>query len=708
MAKIDDLLSGVGDDKLRGQLGAAVADLRRNKKFGLVYEEHIPETVLLPAAGVREGGVVMLRRKPEDTTRYVVEQLAGNQATITDGTGTQTLPLADLLVVKAFGEPVYPVLRPTGFVKRNTDKAYHAVINGENFHALQLLLFAYKGQVDCIYIDPPYNTGSRDWKYNNDYVDGNDSWRHSKWLSMMEKRLRLAKDLLKPDGVLIVTIDEHEVHNLGVLLRDLFPDLPPEAIQMITIVINPKGVTQDRFSRVEEHAFFVFLGGAVLTSSGDDMLTLGADDIQRSAEAEGQEKRPRWKGLLRSGDASRREDRKDMFYPVLIDHTRCAVVDAGEPLPFDEEPDFDTNIGGLTPVWPVRRDGSLGRWGVGPATLRDLIAKGYVALGAKDDKRHTWGLSYLSKAPQEQIAAGLLEIKKFDEVRNVVDVVYTDPDSAARRMKTVWHRTRHDAGVGGSDVLRALLGERAFSFPKSVYAVRDTLAAVSGLRPNALILDFFAGSGTTLHATALLNAENGGHRRCILVTNNEVDEQVATKLNEAGQFFGDEEYEQRGVCRAVTIPRVTATLTGKRLDGTPTPGAHLGGRPYEQGFDENAVFLDLAYDDPDRIEIGNGFDDIIPTLWLAAGAMGDPDQIKPKPAWLLPDHSPLAVLLDEDCFRPFLAKLLKRPDVTHVWLVTDSEAAFARMRERIPGERPVGMLYRDYLRNFVVNGEVAR
>ena len=115
-------------------------------------------------------------------------------------------------------------LSSQGAIKRGGNKPFHAVINGENFHALQLFLYLYEGQVDCIYIDPPYNTGARDWKYNNRYVDAADGWRHSKWLNFIEKRLRLAKRLLKRDGVLIITIDEHEVHHLGMLLERLFPE----------------------------------------------------------------------------------------------------------------------------------------------------------------------------------------------------------------------------------------------------------------------------------------------------------------------------------------------------------------------------------------------------------------------------------------------------------------------------------------------------
>jgi adenine-specific DNA-methyltransferase len=119
-------------------------------------------------------------------------------------------------------------------------KPWHILINADNFHALQLLLYAYENQMDVIYIDPPYNTGARDWKYNNDYVDNGDSFRHSKWLSMMKKRLLLAKRLLKTDGVLVATIDENEVHHLTILMESIFPDA---RLQMVTICVNPSGVS---------------------------------------------------------------------------------------------------------------------------------------------------------------------------------------------------------------------------------------------------------------------------------------------------------------------------------------------------------------------------------------------------------------------------------------------------------------------------------
>src|SRR5438093_1294490 len=138
---------------------------------------------------------------------------------------TRTAALDDLVVVAEFRDPIYPGLVSTGKVARGRDKPFHTVINAENFHALQTLLFTHRGKVDCIYIDPPYNSGARDWKYNNHYVESDDLYRHSKWLAFMERRLLLAKELLDPaSSVLIVAIDEREVHRLGLLLEQTFPE----------------------------------------------------------------------------------------------------------------------------------------------------------------------------------------------------------------------------------------------------------------------------------------------------------------------------------------------------------------------------------------------------------------------------------------------------------------------------------------------------
>jgi adenine-specific DNA-methyltransferase len=258
MARIDDLVRQVSDRTLRSDMEAALAEMKRRQRFGLVFEEHIPETVALPGLTVQAGSLVQRRDDPQATVLYRVAEMSPEDvATVEPANGgePETVPVRDLISVKRFGEPIYPALTPLGSVRRgSSDKPHHAVINGENFHALQLLVYQFEGEVDCIYIDPPYNTGARDWKYNNRYIDDSDAWRHSKWLSMMEKRLRIAKRLLKSDGVLIVTIDVHELHHLGMLLERLFPEY---LRYMVNIVINPKGRNEANFGRVEEQAFFV-------------------------------------------------------------------------------------------------------------------------------------------------------------------------------------------------------------------------------------------------------------------------------------------------------------------------------------------------------------------------------------------------------------------------------------------------------------------
>jgi adenine-specific DNA-methyltransferase len=267
MARIDDLISQIADKSLRQRLESALADMKRRQRFGLVFEEHIPETTTLLSLPIQVGSIVQRRSDLEGRALFRVTAISGKDKVTLEpeGGGAEERDDArNLLVVKRFGDPIFPSLTSLGAVRRaSPDRPHHAVINGENFHALQLLVYLYEGQVDCIYIDPPYNTGAPDWKYNNRYVDKKDQWRHSKWLSMMEKRLRLAKRLLRKDGVLICTIDEHEVNHLAMLLEKLFPEYLHYSV---TIVINPKGREKANFAPVEEYALFV------VPDSGEDII----------------------------------------------------------------------------------------------------------------------------------------------------------------------------------------------------------------------------------------------------------------------------------------------------------------------------------------------------------------------------------------------------------------------------------------------------
>jgi adenine-specific DNA-methyltransferase len=193
MARIEDLLTKIDDAVLRAEIEREVAVLKEDVEFGLVFERHVPETIDLLYVEPTLGDLVRVRRENSDVLYRVVE-FNGESATLTPLDGGETIEADpdDLLVVKPFGEPVYPVLTPLESVVRNEERPFHAVINGENLHVVQLLIYLYEGQVDCLYLDPPFNSGAADWKYNNRYVDAADRFRHSKWLSMMQRRLRLA------------------------------------------------------------------------------------------------------------------------------------------------------------------------------------------------------------------------------------------------------------------------------------------------------------------------------------------------------------------------------------------------------------------------------------------------------------------------------------------------------------------------------------
>lgn len=513
MARVDDLLRSVPDERLRQELTAAVDQLRSERKFGLVYEEHIPEFTRSPESPIRHGSLVAKRSSSTSPT-YRVTAVEGGVATLVGPTegSTEQVPVAELVVLRRFGEPMYPTLQRVERVSRGGERPYNTVIDAENYHALQLLLYAYEGQVDCIYADPPYNTGARDWKYNNNYVDVNDQWRHSKWLSMMERRLRIAKRLLKQDGVLIVTIDENEVVHLGMLLEQLFPDARR---QMVTICINPSGTSGEGLSRVDEYAYFCFFGEAEPVGGPDDMLNLESGDATA---------RIAWESLLRRGNAWYRAIRKNLCYPVLLDPQDHRIIGVGTPFPDGmAETDRPLTVDGFEAAWPVRSDGRLGIWRVDGRRLMVLAEQGYAYASSRDEARGTWTIRYLMKGTVNGIAAGTVEIVGRGPNGQIVLETATARKTVP---KTMWHRGRHTAGgAGGTQMLSAALGRRdAFPYPKSLYAVRDCLDIAVGDRPNALVLDYFAGSGTTFHATCLLNAEDGGARQCILVTNNEVDD----------------------------------------------------------------------------------------------------------------------------------------------------------------------------------------
>jgi adenine-specific DNA-methyltransferase len=690
-SELDVLLDKVDDPALRADLKRQVELLRSKRRFGLVFEEHLPERVQLPEHTVRRGTRVVLRDDADVEPREVVK-VDKDKATVRSADGeTEVLPVTELVVVADFGEPIYPGLRRLGSLKAGGDKPGHVVIKGENHHVLEALQFTHAGKVDCIYIDPPYNTGARDWRYGNDYVDKDDAYRHSKWLSMMERRLGLAIALLKPDGVLVVTIDEHEVSRLGVLLSQLFPNA---LIQMVSIVINPSGVSSDGLSRVDEYAYFCFFGGSQPTPLEVDLL-----DDRPAGDAKAGKRNVRWEWLLRGGGSWYRESRPNLCYPVLLSADGTRIVGTGEPWTDKDEAKRPLEIEGLPVAWPVRGDGRLGIWRLDRRRLLELAEKGYAFVSDHSPERGTWTLRYLLSGTIAAIESAELEVVGYGERG---EVLVAGQKASYAIPKTVWKSSRHIAGgAGGTQMLSTLLGERnLFTYPKSVYAVEDTIMAAVGDRPDAVILDFFAGSGTTTHAAARLNRQDGGRRQSIIVTNNEVADAEVRRLRAAGHRPGEREWETRGIFENVTKPRIEAAFTGCRPDGTTIPATakYVDGTLIADGLDENVEFFELTYLDPEDVEISAAFEGVAPLLWLRAGGRGEMIE-HDAPYYAVMDT--YGVLFDPDRWRKFVSAL--HDDVKTVFIVTDSPSIFAAIASELPAGVEAVRLYENYLSTFTLD-----
>ena len=629
MAALDDLLARIQDLALRADIERELRPLRGERELGLVFERHIPEKVRLHGLQVRRGTTVEVRADLQSPTWQVVK-LLGDQAQLhrRDASGaaiTEIMSVDSLVAVREFGQPIYPGLRSVGRIERGGDKPFHAVINAENYHALETLLYTCEGKVDAIYIDPPYNTGARDWKYNNDYVDGNDAYRHSKWLSFMEKRLRIAKRLLNPqDSVLIVTIDEKEYLRLGLLLEQMFP---ASKTQMVSIVINPKGTARyNEFSRVEEFAFFVFIGDVKLQSGNSDMLTV------RNYTAETD---VRWRGLARTGRKGLRSNNPGSWYPIFVKSDDLTIHSIGDGIGADESESEVQTPAGTVAVWPPRKDGHEYSWSTIPQTLRDIMAKGGLKTGRIDMAKASFPFYYLSAGAFEKLDKG--EIVVTGRGRDGELEIEFAPGAKSAAPRSVWNQVAHDAGSHGTGLLQRLLPGRKFPFPKSLYAVEDALRFFIAGKPDALVVDFFGGSGTTTHAVMRLNHQDGGRRRSILITNNEVGPDVEKELGKRGLGPGDPEWDELGIFEHITKPRLEAAITGKTPDGKLLAGDYkfIDEFPMAEGFEENIEFLTLTYEDPDNVQLGAAFSAIAPLLWLRTGAVG-PRVEKVSGSWSAP------------------------------------------------------------------------
>lgn len=398
MAILDELVTQIENPDLRARIAAEVEKLAKQKKFGLVFEEHLPECTPLWDIPVKAGRKAALKTGHVNDF-YTVLKIEDGVATCLnkDKSATAEFPVEELVCVAEFGEPIYPYLKPIDTVCNAPDSdLWHTLIEADNYHALQLLEYLYAGKVDCIYIDPPYNTGARDWKYNNDYVDNNDQYRHSKWLSFMQKRLKIAKKLLNPkDSVLIVTIDEKEYLHLGCLLEEMFPEAN---MQMVSSVINPAGVSRGgQFARTDEYIFFLTFG-----TCAPSPLCLNED--WRGKIKGGYKDKLRWNGLQRSGTATLRSDRPNMFYPIFITNDGTKIVEVGNSIPLNVDRTTIQAPEGQIAIWPIFPDGREGRWRLGRDTLIELIEKHYVHIGKIQGDRAA--ITYLAQGEQAKVENG--------------------------------------------------------------------------------------------------------------------------------------------------------------------------------------------------------------------------------------------------------------------------------------------------------------
>ena len=360
------------------------------------------------------------------------------------------------------------------------------LIEGDNYHALQILNYTHRGRIDVIYIDPPYNTGARDWKYNNDYVDGNDAYRHSKWLSFMENRLRIAKTLLKRTGSLIIAVDDYEVNQLGLLLEKLFPSWTRD---LIVVVHHPQGTGSKTVSRVHEYAYVVTPAGSEF---GGRERIRGENNwsLQRAGQ----------------GENNWRKHRPNSFFAIHVDKGTGRVTGVGPRIPGGQKRYPKTSPGDpFRRIYPIDRDGNERVW------------------------------RYVRKTMMEKIKNG--EIRS---TRNGTLVVVRGQKT--KPVTSVWDDAIYNAGTHGSGLLTEIMGvSNTFSYPKSLYTVRDMLQMIIRYDRDAVVLDFFAGSGTTGHAVLEMNGEDGGSRRFILCTNNEND-----------------------ICTGVCHPRISRVIRGYR------------------------------------------------------------------------------------------------------------------------------------------------
>ncbi len=702
MSRLTDLIAQARakDPALGQELEQEFRALSSRRGFGLNFERHRPESVELPGRPIRKGDKVRVLPQRGSTAKGE-QQLWKVLATRTEkgkriadleslnlaSPAKKQAPVEDLIVIAEFNDYIYPGLISSGKVERGGDKPFHTVINAENFHALEALTFTHRGRIDAIYIDPPYNTGARDWKYNNDYVETEDLYRHSKWLAFIERRLRLAGELLNPtDSVLIVTIDEKEYLRLGLLLEQTFEGAE---ITMVSSVINPKGTgrTGD-FARTNEFLFFVRIGSAKVGTRRDDT------DIGNEAA---------WETMRRRNLASVRGRKgkgacgPNQFYPIFVEISTGAIVGRGQPLSPNVARESVKPPKGAVAVFPVRPDGTEMNWEYSDQAFDEWWRHGYIRANGAKQEPQAYIIQHLPNKVRKEIASGAVVV---EERRTDGSVIAKYVDASSKTVTTQWNYTSHSAEHGGTGILKALIPGRRFPFPKSLFAIEDALRLFVSDKPEAKVLDFFAGSGTTAHAVARLNRQDSGKRQCISITNNEVAAEEQASLRKGRLRPGDPDWEKLGICDYITKPRIAAAIVGKTPEGSDIEGDYKFNDefPMADGLEENAEFFTLTYESPVSISHNRAFARIAPLLWMRAGSEGRRIDSVAKQGWEVADT--YALLSDLDKAAAFAKAVEEKKAIRIAYIVTDDDRRFQSVTRRLPAAVESVRLYESYLTNF--------
>lgn len=392
-------------------------------------------------------------------------------------------------------QPVLVEVPERAIISNDAEAPNHILIEGDNLEVLTALSYSHAGMIDVIYIDPPYNTGNKDFVYNDSFVDKEDGYRHSKWLSFMNKRLKIAKGLLSDKGVLFISIDDNEFAQLKMLCNEILGE--ENHISTLATIMNLKG-NQDEFGFAGTHEY------TLVYCLSHDNCVLGQLPI---AEEELDEWQSDDKGYYKKGANLKstginapREKRPNLFYPILIDKTTKAVSTITQ----DEfELIYDKAL-------KMHDEAYLSQLRLKYKNLGYIFL---LPLTSGKEMSWRWGIQKVRAESDELIVS-----MKGNDVSIYKKQRPQLGDMPSKKPKSVFYKPEYSSGNGKAELI-SVLGENLFGYPKPLQLIKDLLTI--SYYKEARILDFFAGSGTTLHATMQLNAEDGGHRQCILATNNE-------------------------------------------------------------------------------------------------------------------------------------------------------------------------------------------